>query len=141
MNDPINNGTISSMGNHSMTMGNNSNMSMTMNPGMANSMSSQMSSMNGPISGMNGKSMSQEIMGHPQGPMSNYPINNMSSPGPRGRPSPYPNPQSYINQKRVYNTFNTGPGPGNMQGYGPGGHQPQQQSQQFNPNNQVSLKR
>ena len=65
-------------------------------------------------------------------------FNNAGGPtagGPRGgRPSPYPSPQQYVAQKRSYNNYNTGPGPGSMQAYG----QLSQQQTQYNHTNQVS---
>ncbi|RWS17762.1 zinc finger MIZ domain-containing protein 1-like protein [Dinothrombium tinctorium] len=137
INSPISNGPMGPMGNQSMT-GSNSAMAMSMNPG--NGMSSGMSQMNVAL-GMNGKSMSTGMgnvqMTGPQSAMNGYPGHTISGPGPRGRPSPYPNPQQYMAQKRSYHvnsTYSNGPGPGTMQAtsYGPS-------SQQYNPNNQYPV--
>lgn len=120
----------------------------------------QMNAMNGPMSmsggngpggrmsmGMSNMSSGPNGMGGPQGHMSagyGPGMNNVGG-GPRGRPTPYPNPQQYMAQKRNGASFNNSYGNGmSMQAqpqsqhpaYGPG-----PQSQQQYSNNQVIVRR
>lgn len=132
MNGPMSSNTMGPMS------GANSNMAMSMN--QANTMPTNMSQMNMSM-GMNGKSMSTPIsnmnMNGPQS-VNGYPGNNINGSSPRGRPSPYPSPHQYINQKRgfpVNSTYNSGPGPGAMQN---SGSYVQGPGSQYPNNNQVS---